>query len=355
MAIPFTTRVSLCATQLKQHVFRSQQFAGERRVPFDQHQPSTGGWSDYPVGVLYELEKLGVKPEAFELEVDSGVPSGAGLSSSASVEVASCIAMLRHTKTKLTLQETALLCQRAENNYVGAPSGIMDQFAVLAAKKGHALLLRTRDLMYELLPMDAGYLANTCVVVCNSQVKHSVAAGQYGRRREEMEKGQTVIRTCFSGVIDLGMATLGQLEMVRSQMSYASYKRCRHVISENARVLSAKEALLLGDVTKFGSLMSEGHASQRDDLETSCEEIDILVNAAVELPGCFGSRMTGGGFGGCTVNLVETSKAESFQSQLRSTYKKATGLDAETYVFEAVDGAYRAYAQDFSSVPEESL
>ena len=338
MAIPFSTEVRVLPSPDGKYRFHSAGFEGERSMTPEDRSGRTGEWSDYPVGVLRELQALGIEPPPFTMEIAGNVPLGAGLSSSASIEVATCLALLRWTGATLSVPEIALLCQRAENRYVGSPCGIMDQTVITAAVAGHALLLNTFDLTFELIPMNAGGFADTCIVVCNSEVKHSVATGEYGQIRKQMEAGQQVLRERF-GVRDLGAAVLEQLEETRSAMPIESYKRCKHVITENARVREARTAMLAGDAERMGRLMSEGHRSQRDDLGTSCQEVDFLVEAAAALPGCLGARMTGGGFGGCTVNLVRKAHAEAFSTALRAAYRERYGIVAHSWICEAVDGA----------------
>lgn len=339
MAIPFETRASIMRSGDELYRFKSGLFTGERVMDSFNRETRMGTWSDYPVGVLRELQALDIHPKGFVLELTGNVPFGAGLSSSASVEIASCLAMLKLSGVTMTTAEVAKLCQRAENKYVGSPCGIMDQFVIAAGRRNHALLLNTRDLTYDLVPMDAGNLASTCVVVCNSGVKHSVAAGDYGVRRKEAEEAQEAIRAAFSGVRDLGDATIAMLDHVAAQISKSAYKRAHHIVSENTRVLKAKDAMRDGDARAMGELMIEAHASQRDDFECSCDEIDFLVDEAIGLDGCFGARMTGGGFGGCTVNLVARSKAEAFQKALSQAYQEKFGIRAEIWICDAVDGA----------------
>lgn len=341
MAISFATQATVTASAAAdKYVFRSNGFAGETRLTRGATWVRQGLWSDYPAGVLDELWKAGVEPPAFALELAGNVPLGAGLSSSASVEVAACIAMLAWAGAQMEPKDIALLCQRAENKFVGSPCGIMDQFVITAAKAGHALLLHTRDLEYELVPMNTGELAQTCIVVCNSQVKHSVASGEYGVRRQQVEEGQAVLRAAFPELLDLGNATVKQLEACRERMSHEAYLRCRHILTENARVVKAADAMRAGDAKRMGELMTAAHASERDDFACSCDEIDFLVETAVGLPQCLGARLTGGGFGGCTVNLVKRDAAEEFSAALKAAYKDRFGLEAQIYVCEAVDGAY---------------
>jgi galactokinase len=317
----------------------STMFESERTMGAGDRTAKIGEWSDYPVGVLRQLQARRIEPPPFTLKLSGNVPLGAGLSSSASVEVATAVALLALAGRELPAAEIARLCQRAENDYVGSPCGIMDQFVVTAGQADHALLLHTGKLTYELLPMNLGTMANYCIVVANSEVRHSIADGDYGLRRREVEAGQAVLVKAFPGVKDLGEATLAQLAHCEDAMPRASFLRCRHIIGENARVLEAKAALLSGDAARMGKLMTLAHASERDDFACSVAEIDFLVDKANELEGCLGSRLTGGGFGGCTVNLVHVDKAESFRAALMAAYFDAFGITGETYLCRAVDGA----------------
>jgi galactokinase len=341
MAIPFSTTASIESASDGEYRFTSESFAEERSFATAKDLDPAGNWSDYPVGVLQKLVEAGVAPTTFALRVRGDVPLGAGLSSSASVEVASAMAMLAHAQVKMRPGEIAVLCRRAENEFVGSPCGIMDQFVITNARAGHALLLDTATLKYENVPMNTGALAETRVVVCNSMVKHSIKSGGYGDRRREVEEGQAVLRARFPEAGQLGEATLSQLEACEREMTAESFKRCRHIVSENARVRTAREAMLAGDARRMGELMLKGHASERDDFECSCEEVDFLVERAAVLEGCFGARLTGGGFGGCTVNLVAKDHVESFVAGLKDAYSARFGIRAETYVCEAVDGAVR--------------
>ena len=340
MAIPFFTTASIAPRKEDEYHFRSDLFDDPRTIARSDRSLATKHWSDYPIGVLRQLQQRGIEPPAFDLHLGGNVPFGAGLSSSASVEVASALALLTLSAVSLAPEEIALLCQRAENDYVHSPCGIMDQFAITAARAGHALLIHTRDLTFEHLPMNHGALAHTQIVVCNSMVRHSVASGEYGVRRRELEAGQTALLNEFPQLRDLGDATLQQLEAARPLMPFKSYLRCRHIISDNGRVLQAREAMFDGDPVAFGRLMLAGHASERDDFQCSIDEIDYLVETAASLPGCFGARLTGGGFGGCTVNLVAREHSTSFATALKQAYHQRYGITAETYLCDAVDGAY---------------
>jgi galactokinase len=341
MAIPFTTTASICAAKDGNYRFSTDRFEHARTMVPQNRSAKTGDWSDYPVGVLRELQASGIEPPPFELRLSGNVPLGAGLSSSASIEVATAMALLAYCGKTMHPEEIARLCQRAENSFVGSPCGIMDQFVVTSAVAGSALLLNTRDLSYELLPMNRGALGECRLLVVNSGVKHSIAGGDYGLRRRELEAGQAVLLRKFPLLRDLGDATLEQLASCERDMSAKSFKRCRHVVSENMRVQEAGRAMLAADPVRLGAIMTEAHASERNDFECSIEEVDFLVATAIDLDGCYGARLTGGGFGGCTVNLVRAHCADSIAAELRSEYRKHFGLDAEIYVCDAVDGAIK--------------
>jgi galactokinase len=294
-------------------------------------------WSDYPMGVAWSLAGEGVSLRGFELSLEGNVPLGAGLSSSASIEVATAFALLELAGASLPLATIALACQRAENAFVGARSGIMDQFIACAGQQDHALMLDTRSLEYRLLPIPE----HVRLIICNSMVKHEHAGGQYNVRREEVEEGTRILHSHISSISSLRDATEEQLSQCESQMPPNVFRRCRHIITENNRVQLAASALERGDLAAFGALMAEAHISFRDDFEASCRELDTLVEIAASLPGCYGARMTGGGFGGCTVNLVAESKADQFRQQIHARYRDITGIDADIYLCRASDGAKR--------------
>jgi galactokinase len=292
--------------------------------------PGKGQWSAYPVGVLSILQQQGVAVPGADLTLSGNVPLGSGLSSSASVEVASAMALLHVAKATLSPAKVALLCQKAENEYVGAPCGIMDQFISANGKRGHALALDTRSLDFELAPIPESIR----LVVSNSMVKHSIGGGEYGIRRAEVEAGAKAL-----GVPELRDATLDDLQRKQSQMPDNVFRRARHVISDSQRVLDGVAALRAGDLAGFGRLMIEAHASYRDDFEGSCVECDLLVEIALTLEGCLGARLTGGGFGGCTVNFVEAAASHAFAAELAARYKTSTGIQPDVYICEVGDGA----------------
>ncbi len=336
MAIQFETVARIAPTLDRIIHLRSDSFGDAAEYALD-HFPEHGRrhWSDYPAGVVKMLREAGVPVNGFDLELSGDVPLGAGLSSSASVEVATAIAVLELTGAMLPPATIATLCQRAENEFVGGACGIMDQFVITNGRRDNALLLDCRSLAFELLPLPPSIR----IVICNSMVKHEVAHGEYGDRRGEVEAGQAAIRKIRPEIKQLRDATLDDLEAARADMSDASFHRCRHIITENARVLRARQALEAGDMKTFGALMYEAHASFRDDFGASCPEINALVELARPLPGCFGARITGGGFGGCTVNVVAREEAESFRTALVAGYRDRFGITADCYISAAADGA----------------
>ena len=335
MAIDFRTAAVISPREDGKAVFYSANFAEEAAFEIAVLGRAGGVWSDYPAGVLWSLLQEGAAVGGFSMTLMGDVPLGAGLSSSASIEVATAMALLSHAGMTLPLEKIATLCRRAENEYVGAKSGIMDQFVVTGGVAHRVMLLDCRSLEYELLPLPE----QERVVICNSMVKHEVATGEYGDRRDEVEAGQAVLRRERPGIELLRDATLEDLEACRGKMSPESGARCRHIITENGRVMEARAALLAGDMERFGALMVEAHASMRDDFAASCEEVDRLVEIAMGRPGCFGARITGGGFGGCTVNVVSVEQTDQFVEAVRREYAVATGIDAQCFVCEPSDGA----------------
>jgi galactokinase len=291
-------------------------------------------WSDYVVGVAKELSKKEICLPGACLLIDGNVPEGAGLSSSASLEVAVCGAFLELAHAQMAGAEMALLCQRAENEFVGARCGIMDQFVSVHGKKDNALLLDCRSLEYRRLPIPE----DVRLVICNTMVRHSVATGEYNQRRRECEMAAEFFAGVVPGAKALRDISLEVFEQHGSSLPEIVRKRCRHVITENARVLKASEALARRDLQGFGQLMRESHTSLRDDFQVSCMELDIMVELAAHVAGVYGARMTGGGFGGCTINLVNHQAVAEFRKSVVAGYEKATGRHAEIYVCTAGDG-----------------
>jgi galactokinase len=336
-AIDFATIAAISPRADKQAVVYSKNFSEEVERPLDGiGTRGSHHWSDYPLGVLAILQQEGMAVPGFDLTLYGDVPLGAGLSSSASIEVAAMLAMLHVAGVSLPPEKVAQLCQRAENQYVGAPCGIMDQFVSCCGAADHALLLDCRSLQYRLAPIPK----HLSIVICNTMVKHSHAGGEYVTRRVEVEEGTAVLRGHRPEIRLLRDATVEDLEKWGHEMRPDVLKRCRHIITENIRTVAAADALEANDLALLGRLMAEAHISYRDDFEASCKEADVMVELAWKQPGCVGARLTGGGFGGCTVNLVESAKAEKFAAVIAMEYENATGIHPEIYLSYASAGAH---------------
>jgi galactokinase len=344
-AIGFYTGASVAPRHDRKLVIHSENYSEQVEVDLD-HLPGTraGHWSDYVIGVVKMLVQSGEKLRGANLLVDGNVPQGAGLSSSASIEIAVGYALLdladyatdrpKPDRTKLDRTKLALLCQQAENEFVGARCGIMDQFVSSHGKRGQALLLDCRSLEYRLLPLPD----DAALVLCNTMVKHSIAKGEYNQRRAECETGVRGLSKYLPDARALRDVTPADLEAYGHELPDMVWRRCRHVIGENARVLRAAAALELGDLHAFGNLMLESHRSLRDDFEVSCPELDLMVELAEQVEGVYGTRMTGGGFGGCTVALVQAGCVEAFKRTVQEGYERSMGCEPEIYVCSAADG-----------------
>lgn len=301
-------------------------------LPMDRQ----GHWSGYIIGVVWSLREAGINVSAATLTITGDVPQGAGLSSSASLEVATTTALLALSGQTMSGPKIAKICQRAENDYVGAPVGIMDQFVSANGKAGSALILDTRALTFDLAPIPD----HLRLVIANSMVKHSLAdGGAYATRRREVEEGAAAIAAYKPGATQLRDATLKDLEACEGKISPEAFKRSRHVITDSQRVLEGAELLRTGDIVGFGKVLNDAHRSYRDDFAASCEECDILATIGQVQPGCYGARLTGGGFGGCVVNLVEAEESDAFVKTVQAEYLSQTGIKAEVYVCSTADGA----------------
>jgi len=334
-AIGFYAHVAVGPRADRKLVFRSTEFAQAFEADLSEAPKKLGGWCDYVLGVAVQLEKAGVAVSGANILVHGEVPIGAGLSSSAALEVASAMALLHQAKAKMPLKEVARLCQRAENEFVGAHVGIMDQFVSCHGRKDNAVMLDCRSLDYELVPIPASLR----FVISNTMVKHELSSGEYNVRREQCEAGVGILAKAYPEVKALRDVLIGQLEAQRAAMPEVIYRRCLHVVRENERVVETVQQLRAGDLKAVGKLMAESHASLRDLYEVSCPELDVMVEAAQGLPGFIGGRMTGGGFGGCTVNLVEDKHASRFAEEITERFRTKTGILPTVYVCSAADGA----------------
>ncbi len=317
---------------------QSENFSETAELDLDQPATrGTGQWSDYLFGVAVKLEQSGHRLRGANLVVRGEVPIGSGLSSSAAIEVATGFALLDSNDVEIDRLVLAKLCQQAENEFVGMRCGLMDQFISCFGQAGHALMLDCRLLDYKVLRLPE----SVKLVVCNTMVKHELAASEYNARRAECEEGVRVLAQKIPNVRSLRDVTMNDLERFMSELPEVVYRRCRHVVSENDRVIQAATALTSGDLAIFGKLMAESHKSLRDDYEVSCKELDLMVDLANKAEGVVGARMTGGGFGGCTINLVESNSVDQFKKSVTSGYAEATGREPEIYVCSAAQGAER--------------
>jgi galactokinase len=292
-------------------------------------------WANYPLGIAWALEQAGNNVSGADLYFAGEVPLGAGLSSSAAIEVSTGLALSHISRLDIERTTLALLCQRAENDFVGARCGIMDQFISCHGLADRALLLDCRSLEFRMLPIPS----DVTLAICNTMVRHELGASEYNARRAECEHAVRLLRQVLPGIQALRDVTRLQLEEHRDLLSTNLYKRARHVITENERVLQAANAFQSGAIRELSQLMADSHSSLREDYQVSCPELDLMVEIAMRQRGILGARMTGGGFGGCTINLVDTTHAEEFRHRVSAAYTSATGLHPDIYLCKASQGA----------------
>ena len=295
------------------------------------------GWTNYPKGVMWAFEGRGYKlPTGLDILIYGNIPNGSGLSSSASLEVLTGVMLKDMFGFDVSMVDIALIGQYSENNFNGCNCGIMDQFASAMGKKDHAIFLDTNTLQYEYAPV---VLEDAKIVIINSKVKHSLVDSAYNDRRNECETALKELQEVVD-IQTLGDLTEEEFEAHKDAIKDPiRVKRAKHAVYENQRAIKAVEALKANDVETFGKLMNASHVSLRDDYEVSCEEIDVLVDLAWETEGVIGSRITGGGFGGCTVSIVKNNAVDNFISKIGAAYKEKVGHEAEFYVLDIGDGA----------------
>ena len=323
--------------------FYSENFAslGVIETSLDDLVPDEkADWTNYPKGVMWTFEKRGYKlPQGMDIAIYGDIPNGSGLSSSASLEVLTGIVLKdMFGFDEITMPEIAQIGQYSENNFNGCNCGIMDQFASAMGKKDNAIFLDTNTLEYEYAPV---VLPDAKIVITNSKVKHSLVDSAYNDRRSECETALEELKS------EMPIVTLGDLTEAEFEAHKDTIKdpvrqlSAKHAVYENQRTIRAVAALKANNIEEFGKLMNESHISLKNDYEVSCEEIDILVDLAWEIPGVIGSRITGGGFGGCTVSIVKNDAVDTFIEKVGNGYKEQTGNTAEFYVVEVGDGAHR--------------
>jgi len=301
-------------------------------IQFDEEKT----WTNYVRGVAVCLKDAGHQTPGLDGVVQGNVPIGSGLSSSAAFEVAAAMAFLTLSGEQMDQKDLALLGQRAENTFVGVNCGIMDQYVSVFAEEGNAVLLDCDALTHELIPLATG---EAKVVVCDTMVRRELAGSEYNVRRRECEEAVQMLKPFAPAAQNLRAISPEVFAAHVSELPDPIRKRARHVITEDERTVASTEALKAGDLAKFGQLMNESHRSLRDDYEVSCKELDTMVELASQLDGVYGARMTGGGFGGCTVNLVRESEVDAFCQQMAERYEKAIGPAPQIWVCDAAQGA----------------
>jgi galactokinase len=338
MAIEPEVRIACRAREdgvvrLASSAFPGQMVEFSVQTPIERGEPK---WANYSRGVAAELLRAGIPLVGMDAFMTNTLPVGGGLSSSAAIEVGTGRALLQLAGQAMDGGRLALLCQRAEHNFAGVPVGIMDQTIVATGKAGNAMLLDCRSLEKQFVPLDANELR---VVIVNSMVKHELTGGEYAQRRKQCEEGVEFFKAQNNAVRALRDVTPAQVEDAKNALPDVIYRRCRHVVTENARTTSAAALLGQRQYEKAGELMVQSHNSLRDDYEVSTPELDFLAAEAMKVRGVYGARMTGGGFGGCIVALVQPRSVESLIAHLRKVYNEKFATDPATYVTTATAGA----------------
>jgi galactokinase len=286
-------------------------------------------WSDYVAGMAWVIEQAGYPLTGANMLISSNVPLGAGLSSSAAIEISSGLALASTIGLQVDSKTWAKWGQKAENQFVGMNCGIMDQFISVHGKENHALFLDCRTLDYQLVPLPADQIR---IIICNTMVKHELGASEYNTRRKECENGVELMKSMYPDIKALRDVSPEQFYKAEHLLDDPVKKRCRHVVTEDQRVLDSIQALQQHDLKTFGQFMNASHDSLRDDYKVSCKELDLMVDIARTLDGCLGARMTGGGFGGSTVNLVLEEFERDFVAAIKESYQTTTGIDPQIVV-----------------------
>jgi galactokinase len=338
MAIDRRTVVAAAPRPDRKVFVQSKSIGKAEEFDLDHPGPKQrGSWLDYIEGTARALEDRGLRLNGAELLIDSDVPSGAGLSSSAALEMSVGLALssLAHDN-RLTRVELALAGQAAEHAYVGTMCGIMDQFIASLGQADHALLIDCRSLEPQAVPLA---LPGAVVLFFATRVKHDLASSEYNKRRAECQQGVKLLKEVLPEIRALRDVTVSDLEEHQARLPEPIRKRCRHVVTENARTVAAAHALSRNDLVEFGRLMALSHRSLREDYEVSCPELDLCVDVAASVAGVYGARMTGGGFGGCTVNLVADEAVKPVSQALRTELERRFGKRPEVFASRASNGA----------------
>ncbi len=337
MAIEHDVRIALRPRTDRRVTLCSADFGQQVTFGLDdlRHDDGKASWSEYTRGVAWAMLERTLPLRGMDAVVSGDVPIGAGLSSSAAIEVASAWALQVAAGFRMDAVDMALLCQKAENAWVGMRCGIMDQFISVVGRRDHCVLIDCRSLTYEAVPLPHAY----SFVICNSMVRRGLVDSAYNERRAQCEEGVRLLQKRLPAIKALRDVTADDLETYKNDLPEMTYRRCRHVVSEDTRVMQSIVALKGRHPAQFGKLMNVSHDSLRDDFQVSRAELDTLVTIARSTQGCLGSRLTGAGFGGCTVSLVQNKAVDSFVQHVREEYAKATALTPEIYVSRAAAGA----------------
>jgi galactokinase len=319
--------------RLASTVFPNEFVEFSLQKPIERAKPT---WGNYSRGVAAELIEAGIPLSGMDALISNTLPVGGGLSSSAAIEVSTATALLALAGLSMDPQRLALICQKAEHEYALVPCGIMDQTIVAAGKPGTAMLLDCRDLSKSFIPLDPKELR---VVVVNSMVKHELSGGEYAQRRKQCEEGVAILQKTHKGVRALRDVTMPMVDAAKHEMSDVVYRRCRHVVGENTRTVTAANNLTNRNYEEAGELMVQSHDSLRDDYEVSCPELDFLAAEAMKVRGVYGARMTGGGFGGCIVALTQPRSVSALTEHLHKTYTQKFGRQPTSFDTTATAGA----------------
>jgi len=314
----------------------SEEFNEEHITDLVTITPTDKQWPNYILGVVDQLKKRGYEIHGFNLNIDGDVPVGAGLSSSAAVECSVAFALNEIFDLGIEKQELAEIGQKAEHTYAGVMCGIMDQFASVFGKEDHVIKLDCQTLDYEYVPLK---LQGYKILLLNTNVKHSLASSEYNTRRAECAEGVELVKEGGEEVESLRDVTIEMLDKYVKPKNEVVYRRCKYIVEENDRLLSACDALQKGDLKTLGQKMYGSHDGLSKEYEVSCKELDFLVDAVRNNPAVLGARMMGGGFGGCTINIVKEKAIDDLVSQLQSQYKEAMGLDLTAYIAQIENGS----------------
>lgn len=317
-------------------VLYSEEFAQEHESTVSGVAITDKHWPNYILGVVDQLNKRGYQIGGFNMNLDGDVPVGAGLSSSAAVECATAFALNECFNLGIDKTELAEIGQKAEHTFAGVLCGIMDQFASVFGKEGHVIKLDCRSLDYEYVPLK---LEGYKILLFNTNVKHSLSSSEYNTRRQECAEGVRLLQEAGQPVESLRDATVPMLEQVVKPVNNTVFRRCKFIVEENQRLLTACDALKRGDLKTLGQKMYGSHQGLQQEYEVSCKELDFLVDAVRNHPAVVGARMTGGGFGGCTINIVQEAAIESLISDVEKQYREAMGLQLTPYIAETANGA----------------